>query len=126
MLKELWVTIHVYLLKGNPFTMDVGRVGWPLVQMGCFRPKAGQLPQKRPGPQSVAAEHASRTWQLALEQVAEAVKEREQMSGTKRSVMTGAGALHLAQCDHMATLLHNLEGGPAELRGSNLQAKHGI
>lgn len=89
MLKELWVTIQVYLLKGNPLTCSapegkvtkklgleklegkrkklttgVGRVGWPLVQMGCFKPKAGQLPQKRPAPQSVAAEHASETCQI--------------------------------------------------------------
>lgn len=84
MLKELWVTIQVYLLKGNPLTMGVGRVGWPLVQMGCFKPKAGQFPQKRPAPQSVAAEHASETWELTL------VKEREQM----RKMMAGAGALH--------------------------------
>lgn len=84
MLKELWVTIQVYLLKGNSLTMGVGRVGRPLVQMGCFKPKAGQLPQKRPGPQSVAAEHASKTWELML------VKERKQM----RKMTTGAGALH--------------------------------
>lgn len=98
MLKELWVTIQEYLLKGNPLTMEVGRVGWPLVQMGCLRPKAGQLPQKRPGPQSVAAEHASRIWQLPLEQAEEAVKKSEEMSGRKRNIMmAGAGTVHFEQ-----------------------------
>lgn len=103
MLKELWVTIHVYLLKGNPLTMEVGSVTWPLVQMGCFKPKEGQLPQNKPGPQSVAAEHASRIWELTL------MKEREQRSGTRRKMMAlaGAGALHFerwfGECDeHMA------------------------
>jgi len=52
--------------KRKKLTMGVGRVGRPLVQMGCFKPKAGQLPQKRPGPQSVAAEHASKTCQIQL------------------------------------------------------------
>jgi len=52
--------------KRRKLTMGVGRVGWPLVQMGCFKPKAGQLPQKRPGPQSVAAEHACRTCEIQL------------------------------------------------------------
>lgn len=55
--------------------MDVGTVGWPLVQMGWFKPKAGQLPQNRPGPQSVEAEHASRTCQIQFK-----LKERKPIS----------------------------------------------
>lgn len=34
--------------KGRRFlvlTVEVGRVGWPLMQMGWFKPKGGQLPQ---------------------------------------------------------------------------------
>lgn len=68
--------------------MDVTRVAWPLMQRCCFLPEEGQFPQYRPGPQSVAAEHASRTWQFPLKQEAEEVKKKEEeKSNTKRCPM---------------------------------------
>lgn len=46
MLNELCVMIHEYLLKGSPFTMDVTRVAWPLVQTDrVLLLKPGQWPQ---------------------------------------------------------------------------------
>lgn len=39
--------------------MAVGILAWPLIQMGWVLPIAGQFPQYKPCPQSVAAEHDS-------------------------------------------------------------------
>lgn len=63
------------------------------MQMGWFNPKAGQLPQKRPDPQSVGEEHGSRTWQLPLEQAVEMVKKMEEMSGKRKHTVV-VGAMH--------------------------------
>jgi hypothetical protein len=60
---ELWVTSHEYLLKGSPFTMEVGWMARSLMQDGCFLPEAAQSPQYRPTPQSRADEHELPTWQ---------------------------------------------------------------
>jgi len=53
--------MKVPIIKKKELTVDVGITGCPLVQMGWFKPKAGQLPQKSPDPQSVAAEQVSKT-----------------------------------------------------------------
>lgn len=54
--------------------MEVGTLTWPLVQMGWGLLAAGQLPQYKPGAQSVLAEHDSRSWQFPVEQAEEALK----------------------------------------------------
>lgn len=52
-------------IESETLTMDVTRVAWPLVQTDrVFLPKPGQWPQQQPVPQSVAAEHASTTFEF--------------------------------------------------------------